>query len=361
MTTDGVAPSKAPPGWLRRHGWKLVASLVLAAAFAYLLNAGALPILPDRAALAKVSGWSIAAYVLIYCFVHVLRAARWYLLLAALARVPLRKVIAVAFIGFFAIVALPFRTGEMVRPVLIRKKGVLSGWAAMGTVAAERVMDGLALSLVLFIALITSKPLDPLPERIGNLPVSAAVVPAAAYLALTGFFVAFVVMGAFYVSRAWARRTTERIFGIVSHKLARSIADRVEQLASGLGFLPRASHTVPFAAATAVYWLTNAAGLLLLARSSGFDTMSYAEACVVMGVLALGILTPNAPGFFGAYQLAVYAGLAMFFPQEQVMGTGGAFVFLLYVAQLAVNLFFAVLGMAIEHTGLSDALEADAD
>ena len=35
-----------------------------------------------------------------------------------------------------------------------------------------------------------------------------------------------------------------------------------------------------------------------------------------MGVLALGILLPNAPGFFGAFQISIYAGFAMFFPSR---------------------------------------------
>jgi len=356
-TDDRSAAGGAP--WLRRHGLKLALSLVVGAAFVWLLQAGALPIVPDRQALARVSVPAAVAYFAIFSGVHVIRAARWYLLLAPVHRVPLRRVMAVAWIGFFAIVALPFRTGEMVRPLLIRRKGALSGWAAAGTVGAERVMDGLALSILLFVALSLTKPLDPLPRSIGNLPISAAIVPAAAYAALLGFFAAFVVMGVFYWRRDWARRTTERVVGFVSPRLASWLADRVELLAGGMRFLPRARYTVPFAILTAVYWFLNAAGSWVLARGCGFDSVSYLEVCVILGVLALGILTPNAPGFFGAYQFSLYAGLAMFFPQHEVIETGGPFVFLQYVLQISVTVLSAGVGMALEHAGLREALAPD--
>ena len=64
------------------------------------------------------------------------------------------------------------------------------------------------------------------------------------------------------------------------------------------------------------------------------------------------------PGFFGAYQLSVYAGFAMYFTPEQVVGPGSAYVFIMYLSQLAITLVCGGTAMAIEHTSLSEALEA---
>jgi hypothetical protein len=289
--------------------------------------------------------------------VHVLRAARWYWLLLPIHPVPMRKILNVSFIGFAAIVALPFRTGEMVRPVMIRKQGHLSGWAATGTIGAERVIDGLFLSVLLFGTLLASEPLDPLPDRIGDLPVPAKVVPNAAYLALAVFALAFVAMGMFFWRRQLARRLTENIVGLVSKPLASWLADRVDKVAQGLEFLPRARYFVPFLALTAIYWLINAAATWLLGWGVGLTSMSYAQACVNMGVLALGILLPNAPGFFGAFQISIYAALALYFPPAEVVGPGSAFVFLIYLAQMGITLAAALIGMLVEHTSLREALE----
>ena len=121
-------PSSVGRGWLSRHWFKLVTSLAIGAGFVWLLHAGALPIIPGRDAFARMRWWTIPAYVVLWSVVHWLRAARWYWLLEPIHRVPLKRVVNVAFIGFLAIVVLPFRTGEMVRPILVRKKGQLYGW-----------------------------------------------------------------------------------------------------------------------------------------------------------------------------------------------------------------------------------------
>jgi hypothetical protein len=344
--------------FLSRHWGKLALSIGIAVGFAWLLHAGALPLVPGRGAFAEVRWWTVGGYVVLWSMVHVLRAARWYWLLEPIHRVPMKKILSVSFIGFAAIVALPFRTGEMVRPVLIRKKGELSGWAATGTIGAERVIDGLFLSVLLFVALLVSEPLDPLPDRIGELDVPAAVVPGAAYAALALFAVAFVAMGLFYWRRRLARSLTEATVGLISKPLAAWLAERVDKVAQGLEFLPRARFFVPFFAITAVYWLLNAAATWLLGIGVGFGEMSYSEACVNMGVLALGILLPNAPGFFGAFQISVYAALALYFTPDRVVGPGAAFVFLIYLSQMAITFGAAAIGMAVEGTGLKEALSA---
>jgi hypothetical protein len=340
-------------GWLKQHWLKLVASLAIALGFAWVLHAGALPIVPNRAAFAHVRWWTVAAYLVLWSIIHFVRAVRWHWLLLPVHRVPVRQVIAVAWMGFAAILFLPFRTGEAVRPIMIRKKGHLSGWVATGTVGAERVIDGLVLSVILFVALSLSHPLDPLPR---SMP--AAVVPGAAYSALGMFAMAFTIMGIFYWRRELARRLTERVVGLVSKKLASWLAERVENVADGLRFLPRARFFVPFMLLTLVYWTLNAGATWLLAWGSGFADMTYVEACVSMGVLALGILLPNAPGFFGAFQISIYAGLAMFFPPEQVVGPGAAFVLLIYLSQIGITFVGGILGMAWERTGVREALSS---
>jgi hypothetical protein len=355
----GVEPvgSQQNRSFLRRHALKLALSIVIAIGFGVLLKAGALPLVPSKETFGNVKWWTVAAYIALWLVVHFVRAGRWYWLLAAVHRVPLRRVMGVAFIGFAALVVFPLRMGEVVRPMMIRKKGHLTAWAATGTVGAERIIDGLALSVILFSALQLAKPLDPLPDRIGNLPVPAAVVPGAAYVALLVFAGAFIVMSLFYWRRAFARRLTERVAGIVSKPLGSWLADRLEQVASGLTFLPRWRLTAPFLGATLVYWLLNAGSSWLLAWGCGFENITFAQTCANMGVLALGILLPNAPGFFGAYQISVYAGFAMYFTPEQVVGPGSAYVFIMYLSQLTITLLCGVIAMAVQRTSLSETLE----
>jgi uncharacterized protein (TIRG00374 family) len=329
----------------RRLGWQLGVGLGIAAFFVWVMRAGAMPLIPPAAAFEHMRWWTAGAYLVGWSLVHVVRAARWQLLLAPIAPVPVRRVFAASFVGFLAILLLPLRAGEIVRPLMIREQGRLSAWAAAGTLGAERIVDGLVLSTMLFVALLVSTPLDPLPERLGDLPISVAIIPRAAYAALLLFAVAFVVMWAFHRARRGARRVVDVVIGAVSPGLAAWFSGRIEKVADGLRFLSIWRKSVPFVLATIAYWMINVGCTWLLGWGVGFDGFTYGRACVLSGVLALGILMPNAPGFFGAYQFSLYAALAVFYPRELVLERGAALVLTMYVLQTLITVVFAAWGM----------------
>jgi glycosyltransferase 2 family protein len=324
---------------------QLGVGLLIAAFFVWVMRAGAMPLVPPREAFAGVRWWTAAVYFLGWSVVHLLRAGRWQLLLSPLAEVSLRRVFAASFVGFLAILLLPLRAGEVVRPIMIREQGRLSAWAAAGTLGAERIVDGLVLSVMLFVALALSETLDPLPERLGDLPISVSIIPRAAYAALVLFAVAFIVMLAFHRWRRAARRLVEVLVGSVSVRLASWVNGRIEKVADGLNFLSLWRKSVPFVLMTVAYWTLNVACTWLLAWGVGFEGFTYGRACVLSGVLALGILMPNAPGFFGAYQFSLYAALAVFYPRGPVLEQGAVLVFGMYVLQTLITVVFAGWGM----------------
>jgi hypothetical protein len=339
-----TAPQAPAPRW-RRYGPKLVVSLLIAGGLGWLLHVGALPVLPDARALAATPVWLVPAYVAVVVLLLLVRAARWYWLLAAIAPVPMGRVLAVGFIFFGALVLLPFRLGEAVRPAVIREPGRLSAWAVAGTAGAERIVDGLVLSAMLLLGLVGSTPLDPLPDHIGKLPIPVAVIPSVAYTALAVFAGAFVAMGLFYWRRGWARSFTRTVFGVVSPRFAAWLAERVEHVSDGLRFLADPRHGLPVLIGTLLYWGLSLFGTWLVLDTVGLDGITAAQAAVVLGVLSLGILLPNAPGFFGTFQISVYAALAMFHDEQMIAGAGSVAVFYLYVVQIGVALVGGAVGL----------------
>jgi hypothetical protein len=332
----------------RRGLWlKLGLSLLPALAFVWLLQRGGLPLIPTEQALAEFDRMSIVWYALLWSAMYFVRTSRWYWLLAPVQRVPLRTVLRVGCIGLMAVAVLPFRMGEAVRPLMIRREGKLTGWVATGTVGAERLIDGFAVSVFLLIALAIAPPMDPLPDRIGDLPIHASLVPAAARSAALMFSVAITVMAIFYWRRAWARRVTEATLGRVSLRFARWVASTLEQVAEGLSFLTEPRHTLPFLLATVLYWILNASTWLLLAHACGLGDVGFFGAAATMGVTALGILVPSTPGFFGAFQLAIYAGLAMYLPPKLVMNAGSAYAFFGYVLPIGLTILTGLLAALV--------------
>src|SRR5215467_5976914 len=77
----------------------------------------------------------LVAYIGLQVVVHVCRSVRWNNLLAPIGvKVPLGPLLAMSSVGFMAILALPARLGEFVRPGLLRQKGYCTASAALGTV-----------------------------------------------------------------------------------------------------------------------------------------------------------------------------------------------------------------------------------
>jgi hypothetical protein len=246
------------------------------------------------------------------------------------------------------------RLGEMARPDMLRERGKISGWALTATVAAERIIDGVVFGIALLLGLAFAPAHQPVPDHIGGLPVPAALVPQAAIVATGAFGAAMAVMTIFFVRRDFARAATERVVGFFSPRLADTLVGVIERSSDGLRFLTDVRHAGPYLAVTLASFFTNVWALQFLASAVGITDLNFARATVVLGVLALGFALPNAPGFFGAIQLALYAGLALYVTPDMVTRQGAAFVFIYYVSYLGV-VFSLALGALLVEYSLPDA------
>ncbi len=359
MSLPTKDPETRMAPFARKHGIKLVVSLVIAVAFAFALRRGGLPIVPPTELLTKVDVTACIACALLTIVWNFIRATRWRHLLAPIAAVPLRRTVGVAWIGFAAILIMPLRAGEFVRPYMIRDKGKLSVAAATGTVGAERIIDGLFLTITLGICLQISRPLSPLPDHIGRLQIPVATVPFYSYLALGLFLAAFALMGVFYVRPVLGHMLVGKTLGIFSKSIADKCADFVARTAEGLKFLPSARHMGPFMAETIAYWVLNTLSMWVLARGCGISEIGFIQTWTVMGVLGVGILVPAGPGLFGAFQASLYAGLAMYFHDDDVLGPGALFVFLLYLIQCICTLGGAGFFLLFNRGSAREVLEAE--
>ena len=349
MTTAAPPVTPAPRGKVWQ---KLLLSLVPAAGIAWLMQSGSLPIFPKREELARVVAGTIPLYVAVWAVMYFVRLSRWYWLLLPVQRVPFATVLRVGAVGLLAIALLPFRMGEIVRPLLIRKPPKLTFWAASGTVGGERILDAFCVSALLLLGLHFAAPLAKLPNHIGTLPIHVEIVPRMAFVCSLLFATGCVVMGVFYFFRTFARRVTETVVGLVSPRLAQWVAGKIEQMAEGLGFLSNARQAVPYLTATVAYWLLNAASFYILARGCGLGSIGFWGATATMGVVALGILVPATPGFFGAFQFAIYAGLAMYLAPDVVIKAGSVYSFLGYALPIGLTMLAGLVALAAKPSAL---------
>jgi hypothetical protein len=350
--------TSAPPTFFRRHGAKLVASALITVGLVLGLKQGGLKFIPDGGNFDRVRWWTLPAYLVTLIVMSWFRAVRWRYLLRSFADIPTRRLLSVSWIGFGAILVMPFRIGEFVRPYMIRTParidaqgravGGVSMSAGTGTIVAERVVDGLYLSIVLAIALLVVPHAEPLPATVAGMPaISLKHVRETAFAILGLFTVAFAVIAVYYVARDFARRATLAVVGIVSRPLAEKLEGIAEKLADGLQFLGRPRDAFPFLAETTAYWALNAAGMWLLCWGCGVthadgSAPTYGEACALMGMLGITILIPGPPGMLGVFQLGVSAGMSMYFPASTILGEGAAYIFIMYLIQVIWTVVSAV-------------------
>ena len=335
---DGKNELKAPASFMREHALTLAGSVLFVGGLLWLLHQGALPVVPPAEAWASVHGWSIAMYVGAFSLVHCLRCIRWGLLVEARQRPPLRLVLSIGLVGYAALVLLPFRLGEAARPALLYSRARVPLGTSAGVVGAERIVDGLVLSSLLLAALLGTDRVSPLPDHIGQLPIPAAVIPGLAWVGVVVFGCLSIGMVAFYFWQSRLARLIEVVIGGVSPGLARRISGAATSVAGGLRFLRDGDAAARFGLLTVLYWGANASGIWLLLWGCGLPSPSIGEAIVILGVLGLGLVVPNAPGFFGTFQIAAYSAMVLFYPLGDVMRAGSAFVFSLYVVQIGMIL-----------------------
>ncbi|MEN9577094.1 MAG: hypothetical protein RJA70_103 [Pseudomonadota bacterium] len=345
------------PGTIRRRRWLtlLGGSLLLVFGFAWLLRAGGLPVLPPADVIWRIDPLAVLVYSGIWLLTIGLKVWRWSYQLAPIGTVPAWRVFSATLVGNAAQLLLPLKTGEFVRPALIARGTPITFLAAVSTSATERIVDAVFGSLLLIVGLLNATTLDPLPERIGDLPVPARLIPVLGYSFAGLALGAVAVVVLFYIFREASARLIEASLGRISPRIGGTVQRRLGELAQGLALLSSPRNGGRYVATTALYWATYALGLWYLLRQCGFAELSLAQAAVVSGTLAFSFSLPNAPGFFGMFQVSVYAALAVFYPAEQVRDLGATAVFWTYVLQLGWSFLLAAPGAWLEHQALTKA------
>jgi hypothetical protein len=333
VPSEPTAPLNSP---LRVYAPRILASLLIAGAFVWLFHRGGLPLIPPAGSLSTLAAWAVPAYLVIQLCSVFFRVHRWVPLLRAVAPdISAARVVGIGLVGIAAIMFAPLRMGEAARPYLLARDGKVSFFQALGAAGAERVIDGLMLTVVSAVAMALSTPLSPLPDHLGAMPLPVSIIPHAIYFAALVFSGGFIALLVFYGARSFARRVTSMLLNPISPKLAHFVTMTLERLADGLNVLGSPDNRLRFFAETALYWLFQVLAQFALMRGAGIPG-SFSEACVSLGVLGLGVIVPAGPGLFGAFQIGTYSGLALFFPLLTLKSSGAAMVFVAYASQLLI-------------------------
>lgn len=293
-----------------REAGKYLLGAILAAVLLWVVFRGVEP----RRLLEALRGASVAGLVagaVVMTAHNVFRVLRWRLLLTPVrTAVPFRPMFASVMVGYLTTWVLPGRLGEVVRPALLSSREGLPLGPCLGTVVADRVLDGAAIVVLFALGLLVT-PLE------GEASLHAAALRTTALVMLGATLVP--LAGLLGVSRIRGR-----IDGWAAdrHGLLGWLARTLSSFAHGTEALRRPSLLLLAGLHSILAWLTISAGTWIGIRASGVS-VPFPAVAVMMPLLAFGVAVPT-PGGAGGYHAAMAFGLQVLFavPRDAAVATG---------------------------------------
>lgn len=284
--------------------------------------------------LEKVDISGVLGYLALFGLAHGLRIYRWSILVSGLGRVEPLKVFSIGAVGYMAIMVLPFRVGELVRPYLIRGQNGISASGAMATVVVERVIDGLIFVGLFFVFL------SILPES-GNPAVET--VRYAAYVAGLVFGTALIVLIAGFYGREGTVRLFTQLLAPFPRALSNKLVSLLTAFLDGLVILPDIKRLAGFLGLTAIYWGALGWGMLIMCNAVGIPDVSIIGAFALLTVLTVGIMVPAGPGFTGTFELALKAGFALLIIPDSALPLITVYAVVLHICQLFIQVGYGII------------------
>jgi uncharacterized protein (TIRG00374 family) len=261
----------------------------------------------------------LLASLALTCVTFLIRAERWQYLLAPLGPTRFMVVLRTTVIGFAASAVLPARAGEVIRPYLLARREGLSAAAAFATIIVERLLDLVAVLLLLGVFLVWFDP--------GLEARDSAFFSAIRY----GGFVMTPVALATLVVMFFMAGHPERLHGwvlkaehVLPTRLALIFARLAQTFAEGFAVVRSPVRVLAALAWSLVLWMTIAAGLWAVAVGFGID-MAFTGAWLMLAPLVVGVAVPT-PGGVGGFHEAFRLGATAFFGADNDTAVGAAIV-----------------------------------
>jgi uncharacterized protein (TIRG00374 family) len=248
-----------------------------------------------------------------------IRAERWQYLLAPLGPTRFRVAFRTTVIGFAVSFVLPARAGEVLRPYLLARSERLPATAAFATVIVERLLDLLAVIVLLSTFLLFLQRQE------------AAAAPALYRAVLLGALavvpVGLALLVAMFLMAGHPERVHRLVLGIervLPSRLAHALAGFMKTFAEGLAVVRSPVRLLWAMGWSLVLWLSIATQLWVLVKAFAI-TLPFAGSFLVSAILVVGVALPT-PGGVGGTHEALRLSLTSFYGADNDAAVGAAIV-----------------------------------
>ena len=238
----------------------------------------------------------------------VLRARRWRTILDPVApKLPFGPLWRSIAIGQMITNVIPARIGEIVRPyALSREVPSVPFSMSLASVAVDRVFDAIVVLLLLGISMLS--PGMPATLTIGE--TTLTLTQMVRYLGLAPI----ALLIALYVLVFFPERLI-KLFELFARPVSRSLetkgSEMLRRFADGLTVLRNPGHFIAVFLWTLAHWLLQPVAFWLAMKA--FNVPAPIQSTLfVQGVIVVGVALIPSPGFFGVFELAGAAALAVY-------------------------------------------------
>lgn len=270
--------------------------------------------------------------IVVFSISLLIRGVRWYFLTNR--QVSLRASVHLLNISMLINSTLPFRAGDLARAYFVPRTGSkLSAWGALSTIVTERLLDMVAL-LVLLAAVFPI------------LKLSAEVV-AGGLLLGSAALVGFIVLLVFASHPDWPHAILKRVENIIPVVKRLNLAVTLDRVLEGLKPLTTVSMISQILLWTAVVWIITigeAWSVSLLFPNLQPTLIIYASMILALVGVSFSVIVPFTPAAIGPFEAATIFGLMAGGVSHEMALT---FAVLWHVSSITSSVVWGLIGLAV--------------
>ncbi|MBT6226372.1 MAG: flippase-like domain-containing protein [Candidatus Scalindua sp.] len=226
-----------------------------------------------------------------------LKSLRWGIILSPIESVSLKRLIPIICVGQMAVVMIPMRLGELMRPYLLSSEREISLSSSIATIFVERIFDLLTVLSISFLVVFCT----------GD----------SVWFARAGYslLVIIVVLILFVLLSHFRTETMLKLFNPLLNKLPGRFHVKIESLVhafvTGFKIISSPKKLIYTLILSFLIWGCFGLGIFMLLRFCNFQ-LSPIVAFVILISTVIGVSLPTAPGMVGNFHYATIVALALF-------------------------------------------------
>ncbi len=234
--------------------------------------------------------WLVVSAIVFFISLALI-ALRWQFLLRSIALVPLNSLIELVSIGYMGNNVYPFRSGEVLRVVLLQRNHGIPIMKSATTVVIERIFDGLVMLSFIVVSLSQLEVASPEIRQVASLTAPIFLVGLAVFLILAA-------------KPDLVRRLLELVGRPLPASLREVLLQIGEDVIGGLEGLRSPADLLGSIFSSFLSWAVHAVVYWMVAFAFQLE-VSYVAMLLAVGVVNLVGLIPASPGQIGVFEFFV--------------------------------------------------------